>query len=314
MRSSFLSNLPTMRCAAIGIRGLLFTICSWVLTDSVTLATHLMGGEMSVLSIGFDAAGVPLYEVHCFVYRDCSSANTNGTDFDDLAAVGVFENGVLVDQILLSLDPTLVENINPSNPNSCAFLPEDLCLERAEYVGTVALANSQFGYDFVYQRCCRSPSITNLSTPQDQGFTIRTALPPISLASNGNSTPTFDALPQAFVCNQYPFSISHAASDADGDSLAYNLYEIYLGGDPLFPMPVPPDPPPYPGASWSGGFDADSPFGVAAGVSIDPVTGVMTGFPQIRGEICSRNLCGRMARRGVDRRHPARIHHRCGHL
>ncbi|MGB1075677.1 MAG: gliding motility-associated C-terminal domain-containing protein [Flavobacteriales bacterium] len=269
--------------------------CAWVVQAH---GTHLMGGEMSVIYIGNNAAGMPVYEVHCFVYRDCSSANTNGTDFDLIATVGVFEGSNLVNEILMDLDDNLVENVNPENPNNCAFLPEDLCLERAEYIGTVALSPSPVGYDFVYQRCCRSPSITNLVIPQDQGFTIRTNIPPSTLAQAGNSTPTFDALPQAFVCNQYPFSISHSASDTDGDSLAYSLCQIYLGGDVINPIPTPPNPPPFNPVTWTGGFSADNPFGLAANVTIDPVTGVMSGLPIQVGKF-SVGICVEEWRNGV---------------
>lgn len=269
-----------------------------VLATSAAHATHLMGGEMSVAYVGDNAAGVPQYEVHCFVYRDCSSANANGTDFDLFASIGIYEGGVLAETLSLPLDQTLVENVVPENPNNCAFLPEDLCLERAEYIGVVALEPSQIGYDFVYQRCCRSPAITNLVTPEDQGFTIRTNVPPASIAAPGNSTPTFNALPQAFVCNQYPFSISHAATDADGDSLAYKICDIYLGGDPAAPMPTPPLPPPYANVTWASGFSAADPFGLNANVNINPLTGVMTGLPIQVGKF-SVGICVEEWRNGV---------------
>lgn len=269
-----------------------------ILTPSVARCTHLMGGEMSVVHIGENAAGVPLYEVHCFVYRDCSSANTNGTDFDLVASVGVYANGDLVEEMLLPLEPNLVENIVPENPNACAFLPEDLCLERAEYIGTVALPASAIGYDFVYQRCCRSPAITNLVTPQDQGFTIRTNLPPTSVAAPGNSTPVFNDLPQAFVCNQYPFAISHAATDADGDSVAYHLCDIFLGGDVMAPMPAPPLPPPFAPVVWEAGYNGSAPFGIAANVDIDPLTGTMTGMPLLVGKY-SVGICVEEWRDGI---------------
>ena len=268
------------------------------LSATVAHATHLMGGEMSVAFVGNNAAGIPQYEVHCFVYRDCSSANVNGTDFDLFASIGVYEGSMLVETLSLPLDQNLVENVNPENPNNCAFLPEDLCLERAEYIGVVALEPSQIGYDFVYQRCCRSPAITNLVTPEDQGFTIRTNVPPASVAAPGNSTPVFNALPQAFVCNQYPFSISHAATDADGDSLAYKICDIFLGGDPTAPMPTPPLPPPYANVTWAGGFSASDPFGLSANVNIDPETGIMTGLPIQVGKF-SVGICVEEWRDGV---------------
>lgn len=269
-----------------------------ILTVSVSHATHLMGGEMSIVFVGNSNTGVPQYEVHCFVYRDCSSANTNGTGFDLFASIAIYEGNLLLDDMSLQLDPALVENVNPENPNNCAFLPEDLCLERAEYIGIIALPPSNLGYTFVYQRCCRSPAITNLLTPQEQGFTIKASVPPTGLASAGNSSPVFDALPQAFVCNQYPFSISHAATDADGDSLAYSICDIFLGASPDDPMPVPPGPPPYSNVSWSGGFNPANPFGLGAGLTMNPATGEMTGIPQQVGKYAI-GICVEEWRNGV---------------
>lgn len=253
-------------------------------TTGEACATHLVGGELTYEYLGSNAAGQNLFEVHCFIYRDCSSANTNGTGFDASAAIGVYQGSVLVDNVSGSLDPALVTNIIPQNPNNCAFLPEDLCIERAEYIINLALEPSQQPYTLVHQRCCRSPSIINLENPQDQGFSLTTTIPGNLTLSNPNSSPSFNELPQAFICNNYPFSLDNSATDSDGDSLSYSLCPIFLGGTFLAPIPNPPTGPPFAQTVWSAGFDATLQLGATGNLAIHPVSGQLTGTPNLVGK------------------------------
>ena len=247
-------------------------------------ATHLVGGELTYVYQGLNAAGLNEFEVHCYIYRDCSSANTNQTDFDFSAAIGVYQGTSLITTVSGNLDFSLVTNVIPQNPNNCAFLPEDLCIERAEYIVNIALEPSQQPYTLVHQRCCRSPAITNLDAPEDQGFTLTTTIPASLTFSNPNSSPEFSELPQAFVCNNYPFQLNNGAEDLDGDSLSYSLCSIYLGGTYLTPIPNPPTGPPFADVGWAAGYNAGNPLGALAGLNINPNTGVLTGTPNLPGK------------------------------
>ena len=247
-------------------------------------ATHLVGGELTYTYIGTTSSGQMQFEVHCFIYRDCSSSNTNETPFDASAAIAVYQGSTLISTVSAPLDFGLVENILPQNPNNCAFLPEDLCIERAEYIATVTVSPSQQPYTLVHQRCCRSPAITNLNLPQDQGFSLTTTIPGNLTNIGPNNTPVFNQLPQAFVCSNYPFLLDNSASDADGDSLSYSLCPIYLGGSYFSPIPNPPTGPPFSQVGWANGFSAGLPLGAGAGFSINPVTGMLSGTPDIIGK------------------------------
>ena len=247
-------------------------------------ATHLVGGELTYTYVGATATGQMQFEIHCFIYRDCSSANTNGTGFDEDAAIAVYQGNTLITTALAPLNPGLIDNIIPQNPNNCAFLPDDLCIERGEYIAVVTLSPSQQPYTLVHQRCCRSPAITNLNLPQDQGFSLTTTIPGNLTNIGPNNSPVFNELPQAFICNNYPFVLDNSASDVDGDSLSYSLCPIYLGGSYFSPAPNPPTGPPFNPVGWSNGFSAGSPLGAAAGFSINPATGMLTGTPNIIGK------------------------------
>ncbi|MGY8941620.1 MAG: PKD domain-containing protein [Flavobacteriales bacterium] len=266
---------------------LLQVVCAMVICFAYakpTLATHLVGGEMTYIYVGTNSAGLQQFEVHCYIYRDCSSSNTNGTGFDASAAIAVYQGSNLITSVNAFLDPALVTDIIPQNPNNCAFLPDDLCIERAEYIVTISLSPSQQPYVISHQRCCRSPAITNLNNPQDQGFTLTTMIPGNLINIGPNSTPIFEELPQAFVCNNYPFSLDNSAFDSDGDSLSYMLCPIYLGGSYIAPTPNPPTGPPYSVVGWAAGFNNTIPLGPAAGFSINPSTGLLTGTPNLVGK------------------------------
>lgn len=247
-------------------------------------ATHLVGGEMTYLFLGTDAAGNRLYEVHCFIYRDCGPTNTNGTGFDASAAFAVYLGGTLYTTANAPLDATTVEQIIPESPNTCAVLPPELCIERAEYVFTLSLPVVGGTYTVVHSRCCRSPSVTNLEIPEDQGFTLAAHIPGTARTTGSNSSPAFAQLPQAFVCNGIPFGLDNAAVDADGDSLAYALGSIHLGGDPAEPMPPVPAGPPFNEVNWAVGFSAAAPLGAGANALIHPATGLFTGVPGLPGK------------------------------
>lgn len=261
-------------------------------------ATHLMGGEMTYSFVGMNASGLAEYEVRLAIYRDCSSANTNGTDFDFTASLGVYLDGNWVMTLSSNLDQSLIQNILPEDPNSCAELPDDLCIERGEYVFNVALESSASSYTLTYQRCCRSPALVNLVVPEDQGFTLHTEIPGTALINSPNSSPVFEELPQAFVCNNLAFELNNAATDPDGDSLAYHVCTIYLGGTPLAPIPVPPLGPPFTVVAWETGYNAGAPVASVSGIAIDEQTGLLTGTPLGLGKY-AMGVCVEEWRNGV---------------
>ena len=76
-------------------------------------ATHLVGGELTYVYQGVNASGQNEFEVHCYIYRDCSSANTNQTGFDNSAAIGVYQGSDLITTVSGNLDFSLVTDVIP---------------------------------------------------------------------------------------------------------------------------------------------------------------------------------------------------------
>jgi PKD repeat protein len=281
-------------------RPLLLLAAAWLtaaIGAGTARATHLLGGEMTYTFAGFTPQGQATYTVRCYIYRDCSSANVNGTGFDLTIPIAVYQGTQLITTVSAPFNAALVEPIVPQDPNSCAELPPDLCIERATYIATVSLAPSVNPYTLSHQRCCRSPAIINLTGPQDTGFTLTTTIPGSALVAQPNSSPAFNVLPQAFICNGLPFALDNSATDPDGDSLAYGLCPIFLGGDPLAPIPNPPLGPAFLPVTWAAGYGPLQPLGAVAGLAVGG-DGILTGTPGQLGKF-ALGVCVEEWRNGV---------------
>lgn len=238
-------------------------------------ATHIVGGE-----IYYDYLGNDMYRITLKVYRDCSSNNTNNTQFDDPAPIGIYQNGILIQNLSVPIQSMI--NVPPLINDPCLQVPANICVEQATYVQDVNLPPSAVGYDIVYQRCCRNPSIINIVNSFDYGATYYIHMPAISLATNNNS-PRFSNLPPLVICNGSNFVFDHSATDADGDVLVYEFYTPFHGADPIAPLPNPPLPPPYTTIIWQAGYNVNTQIQGAPAFNINSTTGLMTGSPTTNG-------------------------------
>lgn len=243
-------------------------------------ATHIVGGELSYEDLGDGA-----YRVRLVVYRDCGPTNQNGTGFDNQASVGLFNSaGQLVDLINIPLSFQNVDELPVVLENPCGTPPPSVCVEQAVYEQVVNLGSSATGFTLSYQRCCRNPSIVNLTSPDDAGATFTTEIPGTLQTTEPNSSPTWNSLPPVALCAGFDFFFDHSAIDLDGDSLAYSLCAPLFGGTPNEPAPNPPNGPPYTPVNWAAGYSATDPIDGAPGFTIDPVTGYLTGMPTSAGQ------------------------------
>lgn len=236
-------------------------------------AYHIVGGE-----IYYDCLGDNNYLITLKVYRDCYSG---GAEFDDPLFLGVFtEFGNLYET--LELDFPGATLIDPELSNPCMLDPPDVCVEEAIYTVIINLPANTYGYDIVYQRCCRNSTIVNLDVPDEQGATYITHIPdPGALC---NSSPRFNNFPPLVICAGYPFNFDHGATDPDGDSLSYELCAPFLGASYLDPAPVIPSPPPYTNVNYEFGYDASYPMDASPPLTIFPETGWMEGTPAAIGQ------------------------------
>lgn len=258
-------------------------------------ATHIVGGE-----IFYDYLGNDEYLITLEVYRDCDpNTNTNNTDFDEIASIGIFQNGQLYDNVLVDLVEFNVDEIPVTLDNPCFVLPPQVCVERAVYEALVVLPESPLDYDIVYQRCCRNPTIINLLVPEDSGATFTTSVPGTNTLNGDNSSPRFTGFPPVALCTNAAFSFDHSATDPDGDSLVYEFCTPFHGASPFEPAPNPPAGPPFMGVTYAAGYSAEYPISSDPAFSIDPVTGELAGTPNLPGQYVI-GICVREFRNGVE--------------
>lgn len=237
----------------------------------------------------YDYLGNDQYEIHLIIYRDCGPTNTNGTGFDIMANIAVYEGFDLYFQGSVPLNNN-VSNIDLQSGNPCAQLPPGVCVERAVYTTTITLPPSSEPYTIVYQRCCRNPQVINLADPMNTGFTIFAEIPAMlemeDFAVTENSSPRFDFLPQAYVCVGQPFALPNPAEDLDGDSLQYTIGDVFIGGSFSAPTPNPPTGPPFDNVMWANGYGPTTPLGDTEPdwVYIDETNGTLMGTPTMVGK------------------------------
>lgn len=98
-----------------------------------------------------------------------------------------------------------------------------------------------------------------------------------------NSSPSFGSLPPLYLCAVNSFTVNYAATDSDGDSLAYSMYTPYNNT---------PNPPTFTDnvfgvnlVTWQPGYSATSPFNSGGpGVTLGATTGQMTGVANSLGQ------------------------------
>lgn len=257
-----------------------------------SIATHIVGGELYYHWLGNNN-----YAIEMRVYRDCY----NGVPFfDAVASIGVFNaNNALLYELCVPL--LSYDTIPPTIVSPCFIPPTDVCYQRGIYRDTINLPPVAGGYQLAYQRCCRNVTILNIQTPLDVGITIYATIP-TNVANAINSNPVYNALPPPFICLGIPFQFDHSATDADGDSLVYELCLPYVGGEnnnnscPITnqpacgagtwtcgPAPHPPFNPPYGNVLWQPPFSLSNLLG-GVPMAINSQTGLLTCTPNTVGQ------------------------------
>jgi len=253
-----------------------------------TFASHIIGGEMF-----YDCLGGNQYRITVKLYRDCFS---DGASYDDPLNLTVFDNnGNNVKHIEIPF-PGSTHLSGDFNGNPCINPPNDLCIEEAIYQKIITLPDSSDNYTIAYQRCCRTPNVTNLTNPGNQGLTLTVQIP-VNNVVDCNSSPRFNNFPPLYLCANEQLIFDHSASEPDGDNIMYELCTPYQGASSLNPMPTTVPNPPYNLVVWGNGISATNPFGQGT-ISIDANTGLLTATPELNG-LYVIGVCAKEYRNGL---------------
>ncbi len=171
----------------------------------------------------------------------------------------------------------------------------NISLEAAEYTFDFGLSDPEVDYLFVFQRCCRTPTLLNIADPNENGITLISTISKEAQAIQ-NSSIEFDILPSFLaIVNQEQTTAINALS-IDGDTLSYQFSPSYNGGgddgatgigDPTSCTGVTPHgpcPPPYQQVEYS--FDETSfitPFPEWADQGMNATNGTLEGIPSLLG-------------------------------
>jgi hypothetical protein len=262
-----------------------------LLSSTMAFAAHIVGGGITYECLGPASGGIR-YRFTMKIYRDCFGG---GAGFDNPANIaiytGSYENNDYFDDYQISIDDVFPLTIN--EPDCIDNLP-NLCLQEGIYVWEDILPVSNQSYFVVYQRCCRTNAIANISTPGDIGATYYIEITPLAQQLCNNS-PVFNNFPPIVICNNYPLEVDYSATDAEGDVLVYSFCAPFAGGGNILGgpgvggcfgvVPNPPCAPPFLEVPFIlPNYSASQPMGGNPVVGINPLTGIISGTPQLNGQ------------------------------
>lgn len=166
-------------------------------------------------------------------------------------------------------------------------------MEKGDYIRVIDLPANSSGYYLVWERCCRNSAVVNLNQADETPMVFYHELANPALQ---NSSPVFSSPPLPFTCLNSLFRFNFAATDPDGDSLAYVLSTPLAGGYTGRNDPNPFSPPnspggqsqvpasrPYSDVIWASGFSLANICTGPQAMTIDPVTGIAEGIPALPG-------------------------------
>ena len=236
------------------------------------------------------------------VYRDCYNglAPFDSAPGAQTGYLSVYRSGNLNSTYsVIELEAPEVDTIDPAENNPCVVIPPNVCVERGEYTFTASLpVLADESYYVIYQRCCRNGSINNIVNPEAAGATYFAEILPFA-QTECNSSPIFNQLPPPVICSGFSLNFDHGAFDEDGDQLVYSFCAPLDGGSQTNPNPDPDLPPPYEEVNFVlPQYSAINPLGGNPQISIDPVTGVITGTPDVQGQFVV-GVCVQEYRNGV---------------
>jgi gliding motility-associated-like protein len=252
-----------------------------ILFSSNAYASHLIGGEITWECLGNAPGGVnKRYNVTVVMYRDCLPGSVNFFPTLNLSAYA-YPNGP--DDLLgnLSSDELILEDVViDDNDDPCVEIPE-ACVQKGTYkFYNVQLPSNHSGIYLSAGECCLSDNIDNIvtTTPVGSvGYAV-TALIPKSSFHACYDSPTFEYDPPAYLCLYDEEALIDLSVSGGTGNVNYN-YHFYEPFDN--DLAAPPFVSSY---QFNPGYAYDMPFEATPPMSVNSITGQMTGTPIEEGE------------------------------
>lgn len=240
-------------------------ICLLLLTPLKIMGSHIIGGELTYVSLGNNQ-----YEVTLIMYRDCAPSSTPFSSSYQLYIHNLDDNNSDI-QTLSNPELNYIEY--DALENDCIELPGNICVQQAIFTGIIEIENPEDNYTLFTQTCCRDEAVINIIDPLNQGSTFNTFIPSNEITTDNNSA-IFNSYPPLGICLGDDISIDLSATDIDGDSLTYELTAPYNDINWT---------PPFSTVPWGSGYSSTYPIDASPPLAIDPNTGIITGTPSQLG-------------------------------
>ncbi|MEL6190900.1 MAG: gliding motility-associated C-terminal domain-containing protein [Bacteroidota bacterium] len=195
-----------------------------------TYADHVIGADLT-----YECLGGNTYQFTLTVYRDCSGAfftTPPELSFSSSCGFTTTQPTTFVGSEEISqLCPTELIN-STCNSGSPSALPG---IEKYTYTVTQVLAPCA-DWTVSWNVCCRNQAVTNLNITNTTELYVEATID--NLDGSCNSSPVFSNDPVINVCEGDPFSFNNGVTDADGDSLVFDLItpRNFVSGS--FPSPI----------------------------------------------------------------------------
>ena len=260
------------------MRNIVFSLV-FLLSGLISYADHIAGGEVSYQFLSKDGTTYG-YRVTVRMYRDCSSLEPledMGTLY--ISNLSYFEKIAIPRREVQPLPYTFLPYCVVNQPSGC--------YEVAIYETDIALNYSTEGYYLYFTGCCRNKTPVNILTDgaslgsedhngvlvPGQGYTFRGFIPPHSIETNTSPQLASDSV--LSLCVNKPFQYRFKYTDPDSDSIFYSLCSSLGIQKNTLSF--------FTDANYAPGFSGTTPVSGAPGISINPVTGVISGTPNRAG-------------------------------
>lgn len=248
-------------------------------------ANHTKGGWMyyQYLGQGINDPTKLRYRIGLNFYVECNTPVTEtGWNFSIFDGASPY---TFLQDVPVSPSPSIqIAGCTSLSCYPCLSSVPTRCYQISNYEIIIELAPNPNGYIISKQRCCRIGGINNIQPPSNNtGATYTIKIPGTVDIPTGpqNSSPQFVFNDTVVVCGDAYFAMSFQANDPDADSLSYSFIDAYDGASAGGPSPSPAANPPYNNIPYAFPFSGTQPLG--AGVTIDPVTGLISGIAPAAG-------------------------------
>ncbi len=254
-------------------------------------ASHIVGGDVSYTFVSFSNNNTEVtFRVRFNMYLDNFAS---GAEFEEQAEFGVYQRQA--DGSWIFFDSRIADPLNASvivqDDNPCLDELDDVGVQSAFYEFEITLDIVDQDYMIAYQLCCRNRSSSNIDN-NVVGSVFNIIISP-EAQRTGNNSPIFERFPPIFVCQNFDLNVSLGVTDVDGDEVLYSFCAPFRSGGGFANGPEPCDLleppvdgclPPFSRVTFLPPFSAERPLLGSPLVEIDPMTGIISGVPNTRGQ------------------------------